>query len=207
MAPFQKRPRPTLGRRSQSSRAPKASTPSSKPGPSSSPRRHPLNLGIRTERSKLSLGEERRCLLRICCEPGSDILHDLEAFTSAYLKQRFRPSVAQSVGTASYELCSNAISYSSVSTDVTFEIWTSPSAIEVEVQNDAVSARLNVLRQISQRVLDNPEEAYLEEMRRSMAGKMPRAMLGLARVVHEAAMELSVQVDERHVKVTARCPR
>lgn len=44
-------------------------------------------------------------------------------------------------------------------------------------------------------------------MRRSMAGKMPRAMLGSARVVHEAAMVLDVQVDERRVKVAALCPR
>jgi hypothetical protein len=32
-------------------------------------------------------------------------------------------------------------------------------------------------------------------------------MLGLARVTHEAKMELDLQIDERRVKVVARCRR
>jgi hypothetical protein len=143
----------------------------------------------------------------VCCEPGSDILDDLETFISAYLKQRFRPSLAQSLGTASYELCSNAITYASVATDVTFEIYSSTSFLDVEVGNVAVSARLGVLKQVVARIQSDPEGAYLEEIKRSMAGKMPRAMLGLARVTHEAKMELDLQIDERRVKVVARCRR
>lgn len=205
MAPFPKRPRTTFGRRSRSSRAPSIST---LPGrPSSAPTKSPsLERGSRG-RSNLGLEDNQQCLLRVCCEPGSDVLDELETFASAYLKQRFRPSIAQAVATASYELCSNAISYASVATDVIFEIWSSASAIEVVVQNEAVPARVDVLQQMATRIRANPEEAYLEELRRSMAGKMPRAMLGLARVVHEAAMDLDIQVDGRRVKVTASCAR
>jgi len=207
MAPFQKRPRPSFSGRSRSSRAPKISSHPRNASASIAPKPSLPGRSRHAERPLSRLGAERRCLLRVCCEPGSDILHELETFASAYLKQRFRPSLAQSVATASYELCSNAINYSSVATDVTFEVWSSTTAIEVCVHNEAVLARLEVLRQVTERILANPEDAYLQEMRRSIAGKMPRAMLGLARVVHEAGMDLKLQVDGRSVRVTARCPR
>ena len=151
--------------------------------------------------------ESRECLLRVCCEPGSDVLDDLETFAAAYLKRRFRPSLAQSVTLTCYELCSNAIAYASVATDITFELWASPSILEIEVVNKAVPSRIDRLRQMLDRIHKNPEETYLAEMQRSISGRMPRPMLGLARIAHEAGMQLRTDIDERRVKVSARCRR
>jgi hypothetical protein len=151
--------------------------------------------------------EERECLLRVCCEPGSDVLGDLETFTTAYLKRRFRPNLAQALSLATYELCSNAISYASVATDVTFELWVSSTGVELEVVNQAVTARIHQLQQMLDRIQGDPEQTYLSEMKRSISGRMPRPMLGLARVAHEASMQIDLQVDERQVRITAHCKR
>ena len=57
-----------------------------------------------------------------------------------------------------------------------------------------------------ERLQANAEALYLEELRRSAGGAV-RAMLGLARVRHEAECQLELVRQESHVTVTARTPK
>jgi hypothetical protein len=61
---------------------------------------------------------------------------------------------------------------------------------------------------LEQRIVQLKADAkgtYLEEMRRSVSGGMPRATLGLARVAHEGKMDLFCTILMSRVLVTARC--
>jgi hypothetical protein len=79
--------------------------------------------------------------------------------------------------------------------------------VQIEVVNDAVAARIGLLRQMVERLHSDPEQTYLAEMERYISGRMSRASLGLARVTHEVGMAIDLQIDEPHVKVIARRTR
>lgn len=154
---------------------------------------------------RFAIPSERLILLALRCEVGSDLLEALRVFVTAYATQRFRPSVAHAVSLAGYELLENALSYGSVSGDVEFVLVKAGAMLVVEVSNDAVASRVNVLTERAARLRDGPETAYLEEMARSASGSILRPMLGLARVCHEGRMQLDVTVDDRRVTVSASC--
>jgi hypothetical protein len=151
--------------------------------------------------------DEGESLIRFACEPGSNLLEDVHQFVEAYLKLRFRPSVAQRVSLAAYELFSNALDYGSVSSEVVFEVLERADRVEVRVTNDAIRARLEMLTDRVNRLRDDPEATFVEEMRRYVGGGVSRAMLGLARVRHEAQMDLDLTVEDSRVVVVASCPR
>jgi hypothetical protein len=150
---------------------------------------------------------EAESLIRFSCEPGSNLLEDVHQFVDAYAKLRFRPSVAQRVSLAAYELFSNALSYGSVSSEVVFEVLEKGGLVLIRVQNDAIRARLEMLGDRVKRLERDPEATFVEEMRRYVGGGVSRAMLGLARVRHEAQMDLDVVVADSRVVVTASCAR
>ena len=145
-------------------------------------------------------------LLAARCEVGSDLLEPLRVFVGAYATQRFRPWVAQSITLAANELLENALNYGSVSGDVEFQLLRAGAVLAVEVSNDAVPSRVSVLSERVARLRGDAEGAYLEEMARSVSGRIGRPMLGLARVCHEGKMQVEVIVDERRVTVRATCP-
>ena len=147
--------------------------------------------------------EEGRVLVSIHCAPGSDMLEATHAFLTAYAASRARPLIAQRLSLAAYELLANGLNYGSVSGDVTTELVEARSQIIVRVSNDAIGARVQMLSDHVARVRANAEATVLEEMRRSVSGGMPRPMLGLARIAHEAAMLVDVSVRDRRVTVTA----
>jgi len=87
------------------------------------------------------------------------------------------------------------------------ELIESENLVGVRVTNDAISARISMLTEHLLKLKNNAEQTYLEELRRSVTGGIPRPMLGLARVAHEVGLTLDVQVEERRVSVTAQCRR
>jgi hypothetical protein len=79
-------------------------------------------------------------------------------------------------------------------------------SIEVRVTNDTVPVRVDMLRSHLERLANDPEAAFLEEMRRSVSGGSSKAMLGLARVVHEAKLALELYIAGSRLTVVARVP-
>jgi hypothetical protein len=149
-----------------------------------------------------SLAAGVRSLARVALSPGSELLEATHAFTTSYVASRLQPQVAQRVSLASYELIANALAYGTMSEDILFELFESERQVAIRVSNQTISARISMLTEHVAKVRANPEQTLTEEMRRSVSGG-PRPMLGLARVVHEAALSLEVSVDARRVTVTA----
>ncbi|MGH7435253.1 MAG: hypothetical protein ACRENE_06235 [Polyangiaceae bacterium] len=133
-----------------------------------------------------------------------EVVEYTHAFASAYARSRFRSAVVQPISVASYELLSNAVNYGSAVGEIVFQFIEAPQSVGVRVSNDAVQVRIDMLRAHLERIGRDPEGAFLEEMRRSMGGGAGRAMLGLARIVHECKLTLDVHIDGSHVTIAAR---
>lgn len=141
--------------------------------------------------------------VRIVCTPGSNMLEYTHTFLTAYVATHHRPQVAQRLSVAAYELLENAMNYGGVSSEIVLELVESPGKLAVRVTNESIAARVSMLTAHLARVNASAETTFMEEMKRSMQGGAPRAMLGLARIVFEAGMELGVEIDGRSVTVTA----
>lgn len=148
-----------------------------------------------------------RTLLRVICTAGSGALEYTHAFVTAYTADHLRGAVAQRLSVGAYELLSNALNFGSVSSDIVIELIESENMVGVRVSNDAISARISMLTEHLLKLKTNAEQTFLEELRRSVTGGIPRPMLGLARVSHEAGLTLDLQVQDRRVSVTAQCRR
>jgi hypothetical protein len=149
---------------------------------------------------------DTQVILRVVCEAGSNILEPTHLYVTTLSKVRFRPTIAEKVSLACWELFSNALSYGSIRRPVILEVCDLRTAVELRVSNESIAARCQMLEQRIQQLKTDAKGTYLEEMRRSVSGGMPRATLGLARVVHEGKMELSCSiVNQSRVIVSARC--
>lgn len=146
-------------------------------------------------------------MLRVICTAGSGALEYTHAFITAYTADHLRGAVAQRLSVGAYELLSNALNFGSVSSDIVVELIESDNMVGVRVANDAITARISMLNEHLLKLKTNAEQTFLEELRRSVTGGIPRPMLGLARVTHEAGLMLDLQVQERRVSVTAQCRR
>jgi len=173
-------------------RPPKRAVPPRVFGPSSSGERAALNPGDRP-------------LVTVVCDAGSNVLEATHSFLTAYAASRMRSHVVQRLSVAAYELLANALNYGSVTGDVVIEFFHARSVATIRVSNDAIPARIQKLAEHAARVQENAANAFVEEMRRSVAGGMPHPMLGLARLVHEARLMLDVNVEDRRVVVSASC--
>ena len=87
------------------------------------------------------------------------------------------------------------------------ELIEADTLVGVRVSNEAIQARISMLSEHLSRLRANAEQTFLEELRRSVTGGIPRPMLGLARVCHEVGLTLELQVQARRVSVTAQCRR
>jgi hypothetical protein len=148
-----------------------------------------------------------RSLFRVLCNAGSGALEYTHAFVSAYAADHFRGAVAQRLSVGAYELLSNALNFGSVSSDIVLELFETDSVVGVRVANEAILARISMLTEHLLKLRTNAEQTFLEELRRSVTGGIPRPMLGLARVTHEASLTLELHVQDRLVSVTAQCRR
>jgi hypothetical protein len=144
-------------------------------------------------------------ILRVVCEAGSDILESTHAYVTALTKAKFRPAVAERVSLSCWELLSNALSYGSVRRPVILELVDLKSMVELRVTNDSIAARCQMLEQRIDQLKRDAKGTYLQEMRRSVSGGLPRATLGLARVAHEGKMDLTCSFIQNRVQVVARC--
>ncbi len=152
-------------------------------------------------------GKAATLLLQVRLETSPQILPQIGEFTTAYTRFRFHPRTAEKLALASYELIENAISYGSISGDVVYSLLEADRYIEVCVANDASPGRLTNLRTRIDRIRVDPEQAFQEEMSRSVSGAGARAALGLARICHEAQMDLELELDGNRVTIRARCPK
>jgi hypothetical protein len=148
-----------------------------------------------------------RTLLRVICTSGSGVLEYTHAFINAYTADHLRGAVAQRLSVGAYELLSNALNFGSISSDIVIELIESDNMVGVRVSNDAIAARISMLTEHLLKLKTNAEQTFLEELRRSVTGGIPRPMLGLARVSHEVGLTLDLQVNERRISVTAQCRR
>ena len=152
-----------------------------------------------------ALGPQRLELLRVACSPGSSITEELHAFVVAFTKLRYRPAVADRIALTAYELFANGLSYGSISSMVALELAEEQGFVLVTVTNEAIQARIKVLVERCALLRTDAKSIYMEEIRRNVTGGIPRAMLGLARIVHEAGVELSVVAQGAAVTVVGRC--
>jgi hypothetical protein len=148
-----------------------------------------------------------RTLMRVICTAGSGALEYTHAFVTAYTADHLRGAVAQRLSVGAYELLSNALNFGSVSSDIVIELIESEAMVGIRVANDAIAARISMLSEHLLKLKNNAEQTFLEELRRSVTGGIPRPMLGLARVTHEVGLTLDLQVQERRISVTAQCRR
>jgi hypothetical protein len=144
-------------------------------------------------------------LLKVVCTPGSAITEELHTFVVAFTRLRYRPTVAERISLTSYELFANALNYGSVNRMVTLVLSEDSDAALVTVSNESISARSKQLVERCAQLAQDPKAVYMEELRRNVTGGIPRAMLGLARIVYEAKVELSATVDGNLVTVLGRC--
>jgi len=142
-------------------------------------------------------------LLQFTCQPGTDVLEVAHQFIEALAGASFRPGLAARLTIAGYELLANALAYGSLGRDVQFELVDLGDRVAVRVSNEAVAALPDLLVAGVGRLQRDPQAVFLEEMRRYATQGIQRAMLGLARVRHEAAMNLDCQRSGSRVTVSA----
>jgi hypothetical protein len=145
--------------------------------------------------------------VRIACDAGADS-SQLLSFLSGYAAGKYPAHLAQRLSVAACELIENGLSYCSVANEVVFEMLEDDGTIAVQVTNHSVPARLARLQDQLAKLRTDAAGTYAEEMKRSLQGNLQRSMLGLARVVHEARMDLTVEESPNgRVIVIARCKR
>jgi len=153
--------------------------------------------------SRVRISQIAKVPVRIVCTPGSNMLACTHEFLTAYANSHQGPQVGQRVSVAVYELFENAMSYGRISSDIVLELVETPNSLAVRVSNESIPARISMLAAHVSRVQAGAEATFVEEMKRSVMGGTPRAMLGLARVVFEAKMDLTLEIDGLLVCVTA----
>ena len=129
-------------------------------------------------------------------------------FISAYTKGRFSNNLAERVTLASTELLDNAVRYGSLARDFSYCLAAQTSQVSVSVRNTTTPARLEMLVAQLRRLESAPGQVYTSELERSMGpGSGRRSMLGLARIRHEAEMQVGIDVHINEVTVRAQCKR
>src|SRR3954465_7234306 len=116
-------------------------------------------------------------LVRVVCTAGSGALEYTHAFVSAYATDHLRGAIAQRLSVAVYELLSNALNFGSISSEIVLELIASDSRVGIRVSNQAIPARVSMLADHLLKVNTNAEQTFLEELRRSITGGIPRPML------------------------------
>jgi hypothetical protein len=141
-------------------------------------------------------------VLRIVVRAGEEAIPEFNEFIRRYTLRRYRRAVAESVVLAAFELLENGVAYGSVSSPVIFELGEQGTWTFVRVQNMAIAARSGRLIKLLSALSADAKAVYDGEIQRSVRGPT-RGQLGLARVAHEAAMQIWADVDQDRVIVTA----
>lgn len=163
--------------------------------------------GLGGEVPAASTQADAKALLQFELDPSAQLLQPIAEFLSSYAKARYHPRTAERVALASQELVDNAMSFGSVSSDVQFVLLESRRTIEICVTNDSSPGRVSALQAQIERLQGGSEQVYQQEMAKSMSGAGGRVSLGLARVSHEAKMDLVFELLGMRVTMRARCNR
>ena len=146
-------------------------------------------------------------VLQIAVEPSGDTLPHFHEFVHALVVRRLRATTAQSVATAATELLDNAMAYATMASDIKLAIAMDTLRVQITVSNETVGTRIRLLERRIEELKHDPEGAYMQEMRRLTgtdgARTSARSMMGLARVRHEARMDLSLEVEGSRVTLVA----
>jgi hypothetical protein len=145
-------------------------------------------------------------LIQVTWDQSPDLERFL-GFINAYAKGRFSASLSERVTLASTELLDNAVRYGSLARDFSYRLELHETQISVCVQNTTVRTRIDMLTTQLRRLETTPDQVYASELERSMLSGGRRSMLGLARIRHEAEMQIEVSVNDNDVTVRALCAR
>lgn len=174
----------------------------------------PLDWGVTSagpraadQRTASGTAPVEQVLVRLMFTPGSSTLESTHSFLTSYTADRLPGAVAQRVSLAAYELLSNAMNYASLSSDVVLEIVQYADRTIVRTANDAIAARISMLREQIDKIRSDSEGAFVQELKRSMKGGHTRAMLGLARVAFEVGLKLELDTTGQRVRVSAELRR
>ena len=146
-------------------------------------------------------------LLSVVLPKNHDLLGPLRDLAGALCKARYTALVAQRVGLAAHELVENALLYGSLSEEVLLEIRVDNEdrTISVVVTNATTPIRARSVAEHVARLRQKGTSAdALAEMMAISAKTGTRSQLGLARVQHEARMEISVESRGDRVRIEAR---
>jgi plasmid stabilization system protein ParE len=143
-------------------------------------------------------------LLSIHAAPSWELVDHVRTFVTAYCGLRYPAFAAERIALASHELLENAVRFGSISSDIEYVlVEVSETTARVEVTNEAVPARVRALvEHVQQLRAVDAARAYAQALRTAM-GQSGVRMLGLARVRHEAGMEVEVRPEERRITVVA----
>ncbi|HWZ90375.1 MAG TPA: hypothetical protein VNW92_16040 [Polyangiaceae bacterium] len=164
------------------------------------------SLSQRPERSPAVAQRDARSLLRVAWASSESTAYFCR-FVSGYANTAFAAVTAGRVTLASRELLENALRYSLMMHEITYELSATRTEVRVSVQNRTISSRVEVLRAQLKRIQEDPQRAYAQELERSKSSTGRRAMLGLVRICHEADMTLRASVDGSSVLLAASCRR
>jgi hypothetical protein len=138
---------------------------------------------------------------------NSPVLEEFLRFVNAYARGRFSNSMAERLTLATNELLDNALRYGSLAREFSYRLDQDSSTLSVTVRNRTVQTRIDMLTAQLKRLETSPEQVYTSELERSATSGGRRSMLGLARIRHEAEMQLELAVNGHDVSLRAYCPR
>ncbi len=145
-------------------------------------------------------------LIYVKLDSKPNVINDVRLFIEAYCRARYGALMAESVGLSAQELLENAVTHglSSSSVELTFMEDSGSGALQVYVENAAIPSRLERLaRRLAEIQGMGAQQAYQSALRDTMKVRRDTAMLGLARLAHEAKVSLTMRTTGDRVTVCA----
>lgn len=156
--------------------------------------------------ASFSLAAGERALISVSWD-HSPQLEEFLPFVNAYARGRFSNNMAERITLATNELLDNALRYGSLAREFSYRLELSSTSIGVNVRNSTVQTRIDMLVAQLKRLETTPEQVYASELERSALSNGRRSMLGLARIRHEAEMQLELALHGQDVSLRAFCTR
>lgn len=148
---------------------------------------------------------------RVVLSPDWDALDELRDFIASWLKRRFTASLAARATLAVHELLELSLRFGLVTGDLELEIYDgnrdggSGHGYELRISNEMLALRVEFLRRkIESLPGTDAATEYQQLMKQVASGQGDEVSLGLARLRHEANVEMELEVDGRRVTIVAR---
>ncbi|NUP11327.1 MAG: hypothetical protein HOW73_35220 [Polyangiaceae bacterium] len=147
-----------------------------------------------------------RTLISVSTAAHPNVVDALRELSEAVSNAQFSPAVAQRVGLTTHELVDNAIRFGSLRSDIEYQLAydLETGVVVVRVANTALPSRIALLNAHLERLRRLQASGHgLSDLIRSAAMGKVQAQLGLARVRHEASMEVRIEVEDDRLVVIA----